>query len=425
MKNVIKQLASGLRILIVPIENRRSVATGVFVGAGTITENANEKGLSHFIEHMLFKGTAKRSAFELAEEAESHGIHLNAYTSKQLTVYYALSISQHIDKGVDMLSDMLFNSQFSRDCIEREQGVVIEEIGMCEDDPDDCAHEAITRAHWSGTPLESPILGTKQSVLSFDKQAIKSYMARLYTPDNILVCMAGDVTVEQGEELINKYFEREFLANYSNVKAQKTLLPYYEPTRGCVAVTKELEQVNVAIGFRSYQWGVKREATSAMIDVLCGGMSGRLFQKVREELGLVYSIYIDNTTFEENGLLHIHFATSPSKLREAVVATRDTLRDFLNNGVSDKELSKIKEASKSEVVIALETTSAVLRIMGRTALVDNQPFDIDEKLAKISAITASDIDEVAKYIFNFDYLSVGYVGPKTDVDIQKLMQEGE
>ncbi len=424
MKNVIQQLASGLRILIVPIENRRSVATGIFVGAGTITEDEREKGLSHFIEHMLFKGTAKRTAFQLAEEAESQGIHLNAYTSKALTVYYALSISEHIDQCVDMLSDMLFNSQFDKDCIAKEKGVVIEEIGMCEDDPDDCAHEAISKAHWEGTPLETPILGTKNSVLSFDKEAITKYMDRLYTPDNIVICMVGDVTEEYATKLIDDYFENKFLEK-NLLKAQKETLPYYEPTKGCVKIVKDLEQVNVAFGFKSYAWGEKREAITAMIDILCGGMSGRLFQKVREELGLVYSIYIDNTTFSNNGMLHIHFATSPSKLRDAVLATRATLLQFLEDGVTDKELSKIKEASKSEVVIALETTSAVMRIMGRTALSDNEAFDIDEKLKKISAVTQADVNAVSKEIFDFDYLSVGYVGPDTDVDIKKLMQEGE
>ncbi len=424
MKNVIQQLASGLRVLIVPIENRRSVAAGVFVGAGTITEDATQKGLSHFIEHMLFKGTAKRSAFQLAEEAESHGIHLNAYTSKIMTVYYALGISEHIDKCVDMLSDMLFFSQFDADCISREQGVVLEEIGMCEDDPDDCAHEAIARAHWAGTPLESAILGTKQSVKSFDKGVITRYMDRLYTPDNIVVCIVGDVTVEYGLDLVNRYFEEQFLSR-CNRHSVKDTLPYYQPSCGYEKVIKDLEQVNVAFGFRSHPWGVKREAIAAMIDVLCGGMSGRLFQRVREELGLVYSIYIDNTTFSKNGMLHIHFATSPAKLKEAVLATRETLVNFLAEGVQAKELDKIKQSSKSEVVIALETTSAVLRVMGRTALIDNQPFDIDEKLANISAITAEDVNEVARYVFDFSNLSVGYVGPDTDIDIYQLMQEGE
>ncbi len=419
--NVIKQLESGLRILIVPIENRRSVAAGIFVGAGTITECESEKGLSHFIEHMLFKGTAKRTAFQLAEEAESQGIHLNAYTSKLLTVYYALGISEHINQCVDMLSDMLFNSLFSQDCIQREQGVVLEEIAMYEDDPDDVAHEAITKAHWEGTPLSSAILGTKESVLSFDKSAIKNYMDRLYTPDNILVCIAGDISVEEGEKLIEEYFECRFEKRQAVINR----LPEYQPACQLVKVVKDLEQVNVAFGFKSYPWGIKKEAVAAMIDVLCGGMSGRLFQKVREELGLVYSIYIDNSAFPNNGLLHIHFATAPSKLREAVLATRETILEFLKEGVKEKELKKIKEASKSDVVIGMETTSAVMRVMGRCGLIDNESFDIDEKLKKISQVATEDINAVAKDIFDFDNMSAAYVGPETDIDIMQLIKEGK
>lgn len=414
-------LKSGLRILIVPMPYLRSVAMGVAVGAGTITESEDERGLSHFIEHMLFKGTASRSAFDIAEEAESQGIQLNAYTTKKMTVYYAVSVSENIGKSADMLSDMFFNSTFEKDCLEKEQGVVCEEIAMYEDDPDDVCHEVITAAHFGGSILEHPILGTRDSVNSFSKGDILRYMDRVYTPDNTIICIAGGITDEEGVAVAEKYFESKFSPSVKNAE----LVPEIKPGARYLTKFKPLEQVNVAFSFRSYPYGVNREAMSCLIDVMCGGMSGRLFQKVREEKGYVYSIYGDNTTFVNNGMFHIHFATNPRYLEDAVLTTREVILDAVKNGITEKEINKHKALCKAEFVTGLESSAGMMKVMLTTAMLDGKKFDVEEKLKRIEALTVEEVEKAIKEVFDFNQMSVAYVGPESDIDIFRLMKEGK
>ncbi len=415
-------LKSGLRILIVPMPYLRSVAMGVAVGAGTITESEDERGLSHFIEHMLFKGTASRSAFDIAEEAESQGIQLNAYTTKKMTVYYAVSVSENIGKSADMLSDMFFNSTFEKDCLKKEKGVVCEEIAMYEDDPDDVCHEVITAAHFGGSVLEYPILGTRESVNSFSKRDILRYMDKVYTPDNTIVCITGGITDEEGVAVAEKYFECKFSSASVMTVAS---VPEVKPRARYLTKFKPLEQVNVAFSFRSYPYGVNREAMSCLIDIMCGGMSGRLFQKVREEKGYVYSIYGDNTTFVNNGMFHIHFATNPRYLEDAVLTTREVILDAVKNGVTEKEINKHKALCKAEFVTGLESSSGMMKVMLTTAMLDGKKFDVDEKLKRIEAVTVKEVEDTIKEIFDFDKMSVAYVGPESDIDIFRLMKEGK
>lgn len=414
-------LKSGLRILIVPMPYLRSVAMGVAVGAGTITESEDERGLSHFIEHMLFKGTASRSAFDIAEEAESQGIQLNAYTTKKMTVYYAVSVSENIGKSADMLSDMFFNSTFEKDCLKKEKGVVCEEIAMYEDDPDDVCHEVITAAHFGGSILEYPILGTKSSVNSFSKSDILRYMNRVYTPDNTIICIAGGITDEEGIAIAEKYFESRFSPSVKRVE----IVPDIKPNARYLHKFKPLEQVNAAFSFRSYPYGVNREAMSCLIDVMCGGMSGRLFQKVREEKGYVYSIYGDNTTFVNNGMFHIHFATNPLYLDDAVLTTREVILDAVKNGITEKEINKHKALCKAEFVTGLESSAGMMKVMLTTAMLDGKKFDIEERLKRIEALTVDEVEKAIKEVFDFNQMSAAYVGPKSDADIFRLMKEGK
>ncbi len=422
MDNILT-LKSGLRILIVPMPYLRSMAMGIAVGAGTITEKDTEGGLSHFIEHMLFKGTQKRTAFDIADEAECNGIQLNAYTTKRMTVFYALSTSGNIDKSADMLSDMFFNSTFEKDCLKKEKSVVIEEISMYEDDADDVCHEALNKAHYGGSILERPILGTRESVNSFTKENIQAYMNRVYTPDNTVICIAGGITDQQGIDIVEKYFESKF-TEYR--KFEKTTLPEISPKCQSISIQKnKFEQANVGISFRSFPYGKKTEEMSALIEILSGGMSSRLFQKVREEKGLVYSIYGDNTTFQNNGMFHLHFATNPKCVKEAVLTIRETILDFVRDGITEKELSKCKELAKSELAIGTETSSAIMKIMTRNMILAGEKFDMDEKLKKIQAVTVDDVNAAIKYVFDFDTISTAYVGVKTDVDVLRLMKEGK
>lgn len=420
--NKLIRFPSGLRLAVHSMPYTRSVAVGVYVGAGSAYESEDQNGISHFIEHMMFKGTERRSAFDIAEEMESLGVQINAFTSRYITAYYTVSTDEHVEACFDVLSDLLFASTFTDDNIEREKGVVLEEINMCEDDPEDCCYDLLNLAHFGDHPLGRNILGTAERVRSFDRDAIRAYLAEHYTADNIVIVVAGHVTLAAVRSLAERYFEPRVAPKPREVQ------PLSIPAPCCRLISryKQIEQCNVAFSFpcSSLEESEARGdyGLSLLNNILGGGMSSRLFQKVREEMGLVYEIYSTFSEYRGTGFFTIYFATNPARAVDAVRAVRSVLVELIENGLSEKEYHKGKEQLKAGLVLGAESASGIMRALGRTVIYYDKTFDLDDRLDRVEHTTREAVNDAIRTIFRFEQASASFVGKDPGVNILDLLK---
>lgn len=413
---------SGLRILVVPIKNTRALAMGVFVGTGSMMEAEGEEGISHFIEHMVFKGTERRSSFEIVDELESLGIQINAYTTKNTTVFYTVSIDEHIDKCADMLSDILFNATFSQKDIDSERGVVLEEIKMCEDDPEDLVGELLSLAHYGDAPLAKPILGNEKSLSSFDKSKILSYMERRYTADNTIIVIAGNVEKEEGVSLARKYFDRFG----TRLKAVGSAEKRATPAGSFRQENKNIKQANISFGFKGCSFMSEEQTAQSFLNIIFGSaMSSRLFQAVREKLGLAYSVYSMPLDYADDGYFTVYLGTSVKKAKKAVEAVRDEILKLKKEGITEKELSSAREQLKAAYVLGAESASSVMRLYGKAAILKNAVYDVEEKIKAVNRVTVEDVKRAIDYCFDFETASAAYVGKKLGFDPLEVLREGK
>lgn len=416
--NKIHQYGSGMRLAFHRITSTRSVAIGIYVHCGSGHESAGQNGISHVIEHMLFKGTAKRSAYRIADETESAGVQINAFTSKDVTSYYTISTDEHVELCIDVLSDLFFHAALDEDQLEREKGVILEEIKMGEDDPEDVCYDQLSFAYYGDTGLGRPIIGTEENVKSFTSEGLRSFMQEHYTPENTVISVAGDVDYKTIKELIEKYFESEW-DNRKGTEKSAT----YAITPKSLRKTKPVEQANVAFAFPAYEYGNKKGvALSLLSNVLGGGMSSRLFHKVREELGLAYEIYSVPSDHAEIGYFSVFFAANPKSVARAVGAVKEVLEEIIQNGITEREFSKGKEQLKAGIVLGAERTVSVMRAMGRSVILKGLPFDVDQRLAEVDAVTMDDVNEVIKEVLKTDKAAASYVGKEIKDDPLQLLQ---
>lgn len=413
---------NGLRLWIKPMKNTRSVSIGVFVGVGSMQENPENNGVAHFIEHMVFKGTSKRTAYQIVDEMERFGIQINAFTSKNMTAFYTVSVDEYAEKCMDMLSDLYYNATFTEENIQKEKGVVLEEISMSEDDPEDLCMELLCKAHFGNDQLAVPILGNIDSVKGLDRAAIKEFMNKYYRSDNTLISVVGNISAENAIELIKKYFEIN--GNY-NLPAIITK-GKAKPQKQYLKKTKDIEQANIGISFPSYSLSDKQSSTASLVtSMLGGGMSSRLFQKLREELGVVYNIYANDYQYVTDGFINIFFATNPSTAKQALLAIREVILKVIEEGFTADELQKSKAQFKSAVILAAESSSYLMRAGGKYGILTNKEFNLDKKLNEIEKVTPEEIAKALKYIFNLKAASISYVGKETEGDLLQLFIKGE
>lgn len=413
---------SGLRILVVPIKNTRALAMGVFVGTGSMMEAEGEEGISHFIEHMVFKGTERRSSFEIVDELESLGIQINAYTTKNTTVFYTVSIDEHSEKCADMLSDILFNATFSQKEIDSERSVVLEEIKMCEDDPEDLVGELLSAAHFGNAPLAKPILGNEKSLATFDKAKILSYMERRYTADNTVIVIAGNIEREAGIELAVKYFDR--FGRRTN--AVGAAIERTEPAGGFCRQIKNIKQANISFGFNGCSFMSEGQTAQSFLNVIFGSaMSSRLFQAVREKLGLAYSVYSMPLDYADDGYFTVYLGTSVAKAKRAVTAVRDEILKLKKDGITEKELLSAREQLKAAYVLGAESASSLMRLYGKAAILKNEVYDVNEKIAAVNAVTVDDVKRAIDYCFDFEKASAAYVGRRLGFNPLAVLREGK
>lgn len=413
MYNVFK-LNNGLRVVVENIDYINSVSVGLWVENGSRNESKYNNGISHFIEHMFFKGTDNRTAKELAEVIENVGGQLNAFTGKEATCYYIKALNSHLDLALDVLSDMMFNSIFSEEEIEKEKSVVIEEINMCEDSPEEVLSDLHSHCVWGEDSISYPVLGTEDTVKSFNRDMIKEYIKNHYTPDKTVISICGNVKQYNIEKLIEKYF--------SNWKCDNKQLVIYSAPPILKQVEyreKPIEQVHLCLGLKGIPIGHDDVYSLLLINNVFGGtVSSRLFQKVREELGLCYSIYSYSSSYINTGVLNIYTGVSPKYVYDTINVIKEEVENFCKSGVNEFKLSIAKEQIKGNYILGLESTSSKMFANGRSIMFLNKIYTPDDIIHKIDCINKDSLTNIMNETFNKGIYNCSLVGK--NLNLEKL-----
>ncbi len=417
----IYKFSNGLQLALCPMAHTRSVAIGVFVGAGAANESKEISGISHFTEHMLFKGTSKRTAFDIANEMESVGAQINAFTARHMTCYYTISTDEHTEHCMEVLSDILFNSTLLDEEIDKERKVILEEISRDEDDPEDVCNEGLASVFYGDTPMGRPILGSRENVNSFKSIDIKKYLELYYVPSNTIISIAGSFKTEEVIELAKKYFECNFKGNrqIEDIEYSSTHSAYFYKQ-------KSTEQANVAFAFPSYTFShQKREVVSLISNVFGGGMSSRLFQNVRERYGLAYDVYSIVSADKHNGAFSIYVGTNPKTAVKATEAIKEEIDKLRKDGINAQEFNKGIQQLKTNLVLGSESSLSLMRANGRNMIMTGEMFDVDKRLLAINSITIDDVNKAIVDIFNYDNVAASYVGPEEGADVFSIIKGGK
>lgn len=415
------EFESGLKLVLVQNTAVRSVAIGIFVGAGVVEETPEISGISHLIEHMVFKGTENRSSFDIVNEIDCIGAQINAYTAKSYTCFYTVSLDANAEKCADVLSDMYFNPAFDGKELEKERRVVIEEINESEDTPDDVCLERLLTCFFKGHTLDKPILGSKRTLNAMTSETLKEYHRKYYVPSNTVISIAGNMTEKQAVKLVNKYFESKCEktenAEFGHVAAS-------EHRSASTKKKKQIEQAHIAFAFPSFAYNDEQGVAVQLMSVIFSmEMSSRLFQSVREKLGLCYTIMGYPSAYENNGAYIIYTSTSPDSVEKAVLAIRGEIDLLLEKGVTDEELNKGKEQLKTSLVLGQESTSSMMRTFGTHAVQTGAMYDFDSRIAQIDGTTKEDILKAARQVFDFDKVCASLVAERDDFNILKLIRK--
>lgn len=401
-----KKFPSGLRMVVKQMEGLLSVSMGVLVGTGSCFETQEENGISHFIEHMMFKGTEKRTAFEISDAMDRIGAQVNAFTSKDITCYYAKSTSDHTEEAFEILSDFVLGSVFPEEEMEREKGVVLEEIAMTEDTPDDLCFDILAEAYFGDEGYGRTILGPAKNVKGFAREDLFRYIDERYAPENIVISFAGSIDVAEAEKLTEKYFE--------SALAPRPLTPRKKPIDLCrrsLHKYKDIEQVHIALAYPS----VAREhplmdAVQVMNTILGGGMSSRLFQKVREQMGLAYTVYSYPSFFTEGGLLTIYAGVNPSNVEKAKEAILQTVEDFRREKFTAEEFERGKEQIKSSLIFAQENTASQMLLYGKHMLYNDAVPDLEKRVKDLETMTMAQCEQALSLNFRAEDMAAAVVG---------------
>ncbi|HLR40572.1 MAG TPA: pitrilysin family protein [Virgibacillus sp.] len=384
---------NGLRIVLESIPAVRSVTIGIWVLTGSRNETEENNGISHFLEHMFFKGTDTRSAQDIAEAFDSIGGQVNAFTSKEYTCFYARVLDTHKEHALEILADMFFNSSFDEEEMEREKKVVFEEIKMYEDTPDDIVHDLLAEASYGNHPLGYPILGTEDHLNTFNPETLRNYIKEQYTPENVVISVAGNV-----DDSFIRSIEGYFGDFQSNHKRAGIIKPAFLANN--IEKHKDTEQAHLCLGFNGLPIG--DESVYSLIimnNVLGGSMSSRLFQEVREKQGLAYAVFSYHSSFLDNGLLTIYAGTGKEQLPLLQDTINKTVEQLIESGLTEKELTNSKEQLKGNVMLSLESTNSRMSRNGRNELLLNRHRTLDDMIHEIDAVNHESIQQMISRIF--------------------------
>ncbi|WP_130807053.1 M16 family metallopeptidase [Senegalia massiliensis] len=401
------KLSNGIRIITENIPYVNSISIGLWVESGSRYENKDNNGVSHFIEHILFKGTKNRTARDIAEQIDSVGGQMNAFTSKECTCFYIKILDNHIDLAIDILQDMLFNSTFDTNEIEKEKNVIIEEINMYEDAPEEIVHDLLSNTVFKKHPLSLPILGNKESITNLTKELIIDYFKKYYIPENIVISIVGNID----EQNILKTLEKNFGVWKSNKKKLTNKLVSPTIKRNIIYKDKDTEQLHLCLGLEGLKQSSKNIYSLLVLNNIFGGsMSSRLFQKVREDLGIAYSIYSYPSTYKDTGIFTIYAGLNPKHLVDVSKIIIDEIKEIKANIFSEEEIFKSKEQLKGNFILGLENTSSRMSSYGKSELLNSKIETPNEIINSINKVNKSSIREVIDNTFDIDNINIAYVG---------------
>ncbi|MFB9762312.1 MULTISPECIES: M16 family metallopeptidase [Bacillaceae] len=395
---------NGVRIVFEHIPTVRSVAIGVWIHTGSRNENEKNNGISHFLEHMFFKGTTTRTARDIAESFDSIGGQVNAFTSKEYTCYYAKVLDEHAKYALEILADMFFNSTFVEEELEKERNVVYEEIKMYEDTPDDIVHDLLTKATYESHPLAYPILGTEETLATFTGDTLRQYIKDHYTPENVVISIAGNVD-ESFMQTVESYF-----GGYEGVTNRQSVhKPQFHTNR--VSRKKETEQAHLCLGYKGLSIGSEDVYSFIVLNnVLGGSMSSRLFQEVREQRGLAYSVFSYHSSYEDTGMLTIYAGTGNQQLETLYETIGQTLDKLKGTGITEKELRNSKEQLKGSLMLSLESTNSRMSRNGKNELLLKKHRSLDEIIESVNSVTKEHVDQLIRSTFT-DEFSAALISP--------------
>jgi len=399
-------LSNGVRVITERMEHVRSVSMGIWIGAGSRREQPQENGITHFIEHMVFKGTTNRSAEEIARSVDSIGGGLDAFTAKELVSYNTKVLDEHLPLAFDVLADLVLNPLFRAEDIEKEKSVILEELKMEVDNPEYLLHEIFSSNFWKDHPIGKPILGTKDTVRSFHRDMLQEFFTRTYSPANILITAAGHLDHAQLAALAAERFEPLRIVQQTGID------PAPVPHSRLVFRNKtSLEQTHMYMGVPSYPLPHEERFTCYVLNtVLGGGMSSRLFQKVREQQGLAYAVFSELSMYRDTGLLAIYAGTALETAGKVVDAIMREFRDLKDHKVPDDELRRAKDHLKGSFMLGLESTSSRMSNLARQEMYFKRFFTLDEMLESIESVTAEGVRKVAQELFQSKNITLAMLG---------------
>ena len=414
------RLSNGIRVMTEYMESMRSVAIGVWVNAGSVFETDTDAGVSHFIEHMLFKGTEKRSASDIAAETDAIGANLNAFTAKECTCFHIKALDEDLETAVEMLSDIVLNSTLDPEQMDRERGVVLEEIAMTEDSPEDIVFDRASEQLFFGTPIESEILGTEKTVSAMRREDLVRYMQRHYTAENIVIAVAGSFERDTLLSLLERYFkdtphgERHDAPAVSIRAGFRTAL-----------VKKDVEQINLCLALPGAALGTDEYYAQAVLsNALGGSMSSRLFQHIREERGLAYSVYSYPMAYRGAGSLCFYAGCTEGQASEVLSLMLRELEDVKRNGISEDEFIRARQQLKGSYLLSMESTMAHMSALGKTALLLDREYDLNGTLNRIECVTMEEVRRAAGTLFTPEAAAFCAVGRLNGIgDTLKQMTE--
>jgi predicted Zn-dependent peptidase len=399
-------LGNGLRLITETMPHVRSVTLGVWLTRGSRHESDERGGIAHFVEHMLFKGTDTRSAEDIAQAIDSIGGQLDAFTAKEYASYYIKVLDEHVPLAVDLLTDIVRRPAFAADEVEREKKVILEEIKMVEDTPDDLVHELFTQHFWEGHPLARPILGSPDTVEGLTRATLETYFAGAYVGSNMVISAAGNLNHDRVRDLVEKAF--------GDLNARGEPFGEAPPRVSPQVVTraKELEQSHICLGTTSYPQSHSDRYVSYILNTVLGGsMSSRLFQNIREKRGLAYSVFSGLSAYRDAGNITIYAGCANEAVGEVVDLCVEELRGLKRTPVADAELRRAKDHLKGSLMLSLENTASRMSHLARQEIYFERHFGLDETLAGVEAVTTDDIQRVASDLFSDGSLAATIVGP--------------
>jgi predicted Zn-dependent peptidase len=399
-------LPNGIRVVTERMEHVRSVAVGVWVETGSRHEPDNRGGMSHLIEHLVFKGTATRSAEAIARTMDSVGGQMDAFTTKEHTCFYVQVLDEHLPLAVDLLTDILLHPRFDAEELEREKQVVLQEIKMVEDTPDDIIHDIFADQIWKGHPLGRPILGTRELVTGFSRDTIAEHFAEEYVPPKVIISVAGNVTHERVVSLFGAGFTDSGRAPIERQNTAPGL------NAGVNIVHKQLEQVHVVMGFPGLrQSAPERYALFLLNDVIGGSMSSRLFQEVRERQGLVYAIHSGAQAYLDTGVLYLYAATDPGNFSKVLKSILKEIRALKKTGITAEELKRAKDHLKGSLMLSLESTSSRMNRLAKHEMHLGSFLTMDAMIAAIEGVQHEQVQALVGELLDEDRLALTTLGP--------------